>query len=299
MKKEIIAVGLGEVLWDVFPDGKRLGGAPANFSYHLAQQGFRAELVSAVGADADGNGILKLLAQKHVSTKYTSRVPAPTGRVDVAVDSKGVAAYRFSENCAWDNLVFSPENEKLAKRADAVCFGTLAQRGPRSREAILRFLDAMPASSIRVFDVNLRQNFFSEEIILGSLERCSVLKINEDETPTVSKLLGVNLRSRETFFDAVFEKFPGIKMIAQTLGKAGSIVRSRNGTHSEIAAEKSIRLIDTVGAGDAFSAGFVSALLQGASVREAHFHAAKLAGYVCSQAGAMPDVSPAYRFSKA
>lgn len=299
MKKEIIAVGLGEVLWDVFPNGKRLGGAPANFSYHLAQQGFPTELVSAVGEDADGKRILEHLSRKQVSTKYTSRVPAPTGRVAVELDAAGVATYRFSENCAWDNLAFSPEKEKLAKQTDAVCFGTLAQRASRSREAILRFLDAIPVSSIRVFDVNLRQNFFSEKIILDSLERCSVLKINEDETPVISKLLGVNLRSREMFLDAVFEKFPGIKMIAQTLGKAGSIVRSRDGIHSEIAAEESIRLIDTVGAGDAFSAGLVAALLQGASVREAHSHAAKLAGYVCSRAGAMPEVPAAYRFSKA
>lgn len=172
-----LAVGLGEVLWDVFPDGKRLGGAPANFAWHAAQQGCRACVVSAVGDDALGREIESALAGKNLPA-VLPRLPQPTGTVRIALDESGSAAYRFAENCAWDNLPFSPEAERVARSADAVCFGSLAQRGARSRETIARFLDCVPAGALRVFDVNLRQNFFTDEILRGSLARCSILKLN-------------------------------------------------------------------------------------------------------------------------
>ena len=258
-----LAVGLGEVLWDVFPDGKRLGGAPANFAWHAAQQGCRACVVSAVGDDALGREIESALAGKNLPA-VLPRLPQPTGTVRIALDESGSAAYRFAENCAWDNLPFSPEAERVARSADAVCFGSLAQRGARSREAIARFLDCVPAGALRVFDVNLRQNFFTDEILRGSLARCSILKLNEDEAPVVAALLGADARcSRETLFAALFENFPALEIVVETLG---------------------------VGAGDSFTACFVACLLFGKTPEVAHQRAAATADFVCSRSGAMPEI---------
>lgn len=285
-----LAVGLGEVLWDVFPDGKRLGGAPANFAWHAAQQGCRACVVSAVGDDALGREIESALAGKNLPA-VLPRLPQPTGTVRIALDESGSAAYRFAENCAWDNLPFSPETERVARSADAVCFGTLAQRGARSRETIARFLDRVPAGALRVFDVNLRQNFFTDEILRGSLARCSILKLNEDEALVVAALLGADARcSRETLFAALFENFPALEIVVETLGKAGSAVATRGGVRSEVPADPRVRVVDTVGAGDSFTACFVACLLFGKTPEVAHRRAAATADFVCSRAGAMPEI---------
>lgn len=285
-----LAVGLGEVLWDVFPDGKRLGGAPANFAWHAAQQGCRACVVSAVGDDALGREIESALAGKNLPA-VLPRLPQPTGTVRIALDESGSAAYRFAENCAWDNLPFSPEAERVARSADAVCFGSLAQRGARSRETIARFLDSVPAGALRVFDVNLRQNFFTDEILRGSLARCSILKLNEDEAPVVAALLGADARcSRETLFAALFENFPALEIVVETLGKAGSAVATRGGVRSEVPADPRVRVVDTVGAGDSFTACFVACLLFGKTPEVAHQRAAATADFVCSRAGAMPEI---------
>lgn len=288
-EKKPLVVGLGEVLWDVFPDGKRLGGAPANFAYHASRQGCEGVVVSAVGKDAFGREIEALFADRKVSA-FLSEVVAPTGTVEISLDSSGVPAYVFSENCAWDNLPFTAETESLARRASAVCFGSLAQRSPRSRETIRRFLDCVPASALRVFDMNLRQNFFTEEVLLDSFARCTVLKINEDEFPLAAALVGAPGASREAFFPAFFGKFPSARLVILTLGKAGSLVVSREGARSRVSADPSVKIADTVGAGDAFTAGFVSALLFGAPLEAAHRHAAALADFVCSRAGAMPEI---------
>lgn len=285
-----LAVGLGEVLWDVFPDGKRLGGAPANFAWHAAQQGCRACVVSAVGDDALGREIESALAGKNLPA-VLPRLPQPTGTVSIALDESGSAAYRFAENCAWDNLPFPLEAERIARSADAVCFGSLAQRGARSRETIARFLDSVPAGALRVFDVNLRQNFFTDEILRGALARCSILKLNEDEAPVVAALLGADARcSRETLFAALFENFPALEIVVETLGKAGSVVATRGGVRSEVPADPRVRVVDTVGAGDSFTACFVACLLFGKTPEEAHRRAAATADFVCSRAGAMPEI---------
>lgn len=288
MKAKRWVVGLGEVLWDVFPDGKRLGGAPSNFAFHASREGCDGIVVSAVGSDTLGAEIISFLRQKNLPA-LLPRVPEPTGTVSVSTDSVGVASYVFAENCAWDNIPFSSETETVARSAAAVCFGSLAQRDPRSRSTVLRFLDCVPSTALRVFDVNLRQNFYTKEIVESSLSRCSILKMNEDEAPVISGLLGVISCSRESFFSALFEKFPALKIIIFTLGEAGSTVAGREGVLSEIPADTSIRVVDTVGAGDAFTAGFVAALLHGADVSSAHRRATELAGFVCSRAGAMPE----------
>lgn len=288
MNEKRWVVGLGEVLWDVFPDGKRLGGAPANFAFHAAGQGCSGLVVSAVGEDSLGAEIVSFLKQKNLPA-LLPRVPEATGTVRVTTDSAGVASYVFAENCAWDNIPFSPETETAARRCAAVCFGSLAQRNPRSRETIRRFLDSVPVSALRIFDVNLRGGFYSESVLKNSLERCSILKLNGDEAPVVASLFGMNLRSREVFFEKLFEAFPDLKIIILTLGEAGSVAAARSGEYSSLPADAQVRVVDTVGAGDAFTAGFVAALLRGEDLREAHRRAAALAGFVCSRAGAMPE----------
>ena len=289
-----LVVGLGETLWDVFPDGRKLGGAPANFAYHADRQGCRGCVVSAVGDDALGREIEAVFSEKRLDA-LLPRVARPTGTVRIALDSAGVATYAFAEDSAWDNLPFSAETEALARRAAAVCFGSLAQRSPRSRETISRFLDCVPAGAIRVFDANLRQNFYDDAILLASLARCTILKINEDEAPVVAALLGADARSRETLFSAVFEKFPSVEIVVMTLGKAGSLVASRDGARSSVPADSSVRVADTVGAGDSFTASFVAALLFGKTLSEAHRHATDVANFVCSRHGAMPEIPPALR----
>lgn len=281
-------VGLGEILWDVFPDGKRLGGAPANFAFHARRQGCDGIVVSAVGTDASGAEISAFLERKKLPA-LLPRVPEPTGTVAVSTDSDGVASYVFAENCAWDNIPFSAETENIARRSAAVCFGSLAQRDSRSRATVQRFLESVPASALRVFDINLRQNFYTAETIETSLAHCSILKLNENEAPILAGLLGINPCSREDFFATLFEKFPALRIIVLTLGKAGSAVAGRDGVRSEMPADVRIRVVDTVGAGDAFTAGFVAALLHGADVATAHRRAAEIAGFVCSRAGAMPE----------
>ena len=289
-----LVVGLGEVLWDVFPEGKKLGGAPANFAYHAAAQGCNACVVSAVGDDELGREIESALAEKNLAASLP-RVARPTGTVRIALDSAGVATYVFAENCAWDNLPFTAEFEAVARRTAAVCFGSLAQRSPRSRETISRFLDCVPADAIRVFDANLRQNFYADEILRESLRRCTILKINEDEAPIIAAAIGGNARADDSIFPEIFRFSPMTKIVVLTLGNAGSLVASRNGERSFCPADSSIAVADTVGAGDSFTASFVSALLLGKPLSEAHRHAADVANFVCSRHGAMPEIPPALR----
>jgi len=206
-----LVVGLGEILWDVFPDHKRLGGAPANFAYHAARQGFAGTVVSAVGDDTLGREIETILAEKNLPALLPRR-SAQTGRVDISLDENGVASYVFAENCAWDDIPFLPEPEALARRAAAVCFGSLAQRDARSRATILRFLDCVPANSIRVFDINLRQNFFSKNVLADSLARATILKVNEDEFPVLAEVVGLPKNiSVDEFFLGIFEKCPRLE----------------------------------------------------------------------------------------
>ena len=283
-----VIVGMGEVLWDMLPEGKKIGGAPANFAYHVSQYGFDGCVVSAVGDDKLGNEILESFNNRRFNY-LIQRVPYPTGTVQIELDEAGIPCYEIKENVAWDNIPFTDDLEKLAKKTRAVCFGSLAQRNTVSRETINRFLDVMSdaAGQYRVFDVNLRQGFYDKEILCNSMKRCNILKINDEELVAVSRMFeypGIDLEDK---CRALLSEY-GLEILILTCGVNGSYVFTR-GNVSFVNTPK-IEVADTVGAGDSFTATFISAILKGKSIREAHELAVEVSAYVCTQNGAMPEL---------
>lgn len=287
-----IVVGMGEALWDVLPEGKKLGGAPANFAYHVSQFGLDSRVVSAVGEDALGAEILDNFSRKGV--KYLiDTVPYPTGTVQVEIDQAGVPQYEIKENVAWDNIPYTGRLENLARQTKAVCFGSLAQRNVVSRETINRFLDAMPEDEGRlvVFDVNLRQGFYNKEILCHSMKRCNILKINDEELVTVSRLFGYPGIDLQDKCWILLGKY-NLKMLILTCGINGSYVFTPGNVSFQPTPK--VEVADTVGAGDSFTATFISSLLKGKSVTEAHELAVAVSAYVCTQNGAMPVLPEEY-----
>lgn len=281
MKK---VVGIGEILWDMLPQGKQLGGAPANFAYHVCRLGGNGWAVSAISNDPLGNEINKILSTKKLYTAL-AEVSAPTGTVQVTLDAAGVPSYDITENVAWDMIPFTPALEEMAKETEAVCFGTLAQRSEISRNTIMKFISCMPADSLKVYDINLRQNYYSEEIIRKSLEVSDILKINDEELETVSALLG--LEGTQTERCRTLVDMFNLRLVILTKGAEGSDVVTSDAVHT-IVPEK-ITVVDTVGAGDAFTAAFIISYLRGDSVENAHKKAGEVSSYVCTKSGAMPD----------
>ena len=264
-----IVVGMGEALWDVLPEGKKLGGAPANFAYHISQFGLNSRIVSAVGDDKLGAEILENFREKKLYG-IVETVPYPTGTVQVELDAEGVPCYDIKEGVAWDNIPFTPALEDLARHTRAVCFGSLAQRSVVSRETINRFLDAMPE---------------------GNDRNCNILKINDEELVTVSRMFGypgIDLQDKCWILLAKYN----LKMLILTCGVNGSYVFTP-GSVSFVETPKVV-VADTVGAGDSFTATFVASILKGKSVREAHELAVKVSAYVCTQNGAMPVLPEVY-----
>ena len=284
MKKLI--VGIGEALWDVLPEGKKLGGAPANFAYHVSQFGLDSRVVSAIGHDRLGEEIIEQLNDKGVEYNIDV-VPYPTGTVQVEIDQAGIPQYNIKENVAWDNIPYSDILHEIAKQTRAVCFGSLAQRSIVSRETINRFIDAMPKDdeTLTVFDVNLRQGFYNKEILVNSMERCNVLKINDEELVTVSRMFGYPGIDLQDKCWILLGKY-NLKMLILTCGINGSYVF----TPGSVSFQETpvVEVADTVGAGDSFTAAFISSILKGKSVPEAHKTAVAVSAYVCTQNGAMP-----------
>jgi fructokinase len=283
-----IIVGMGEALWDVLPEGKKIGGAPANFAYHVSQFGLDSCVVSAVGEDKLGKEILDNFDEKQL-TYQIEQVPYPTGTVQVELDEAGVPCYDIKEGVAWDNIPFTPELEDLARRTRAVCFGSLAQRSIVSRETINRFLDTMPEGEDqwKIFDINLRQGFYTKEILCVSMRKCNILKINDEELITLSRMFGwpgIDLEDKCWILLAKFN----LRMLILTCGVNGSYVFTP-GEISFVETPK-VEVADTVGAGDSFTAAFVAAILKGKSVADAHHLAVKVSAYVCTCNGAMPKL---------
>ena len=282
-----IVVGIGEALWDVLPEVKKIGGAPGNFAYHVSQFGLDGRTVSAVGEDKLGTEILENFYEKKLYSMI-ERVPYPTGTVQVELDAEGIPCYDIKEGVAWDNIPYTSALEGLAKQTSAVCFGSLAQRSVVSRETINKFLDAMPeGNTLKVFDINLRQGFYTKEILCNSFKRCNVLKINDEELVTVSRMFGypgIDLQDKCWILLAKYN----LKMLILTCGVNGSYVFTP-GNVSFVETPK-VEVADTVGAGDSFTATFVAALLKGMPITEAHRLAVEVSAFVCTQNGAMPVI---------
>mgnify|MGYP006395955425 FL=1 len=287
-----IIVGMGEALWDVLPEGKKIGGAPANFAYHVSQFGLNSRVVSAVGDDKLGMEILDNFREKKLNT-MVEIVPYPTGTVQVELDNEGVPCYDIKEGVAWDNIPYTPALEDLAKHTKAVCFGSLAQRSVVSRDTINRFIDAMPAEdTLKIFDINLRQGFYTKEILCNSFSKCNILKINDEELVTVSRMFGypgIDLQDKCWILLAKYN----LKMLILTCGVNGSYVFTP-GNVSFVETPR-VEVADTVGAGDSFTAAFVSSILSGLSIGEAHKLAVETSAYVCTQNGAMPVLPPSLK----
>ena len=281
-----LVIGIGEALWDMLPEGKKLGGAPANFAFHAGQFGLESMAVSAIGLDPLGEEIAKEL-EEHGLPFHLDRIDYPTGTVQVTLDSNGIPRYEIKEDVAWDNIPYTKELADLAGRAQAVCFGSLAQRNPVSRETIGWFLDAVPEDCLKVFDINLRQSFYSKEIIEDSLRRCDILKINDEELEIVKDMFGLEDLPTEGLCRSIIDEY-GLKMLILTCGVNGSHVFS--GDVSSFIETPKVKVADTVGAGDSFTGAFVASILKGKTVREAHEAAVKVSAFVCTQSGAMPVI---------
>lgn len=281
-----LVVGLGEVLWDCLPQGRKLGGAPANFAYHVSQFGFESCVISAIGDDDLGHEILDNFNAKGLHYNIP-HVAYPTGTVQVSLNDKGIPEYDICTNVAWDNIPFTDALKQIAQNTHAVCFGSLAQRNEVSRNTIYAFLDSMPQTpdTLRVFDINLRQQFYSAEIIKASLEKCNVLKINDEELVILRDMFGYQM-DNDAMCQEILKTY-NLRMLILTCGTEGSYVYDASGSWSFLATPL-VEVADTVGAGDSFTAAFVASILQGKNMQEAHKVAVQASAFVCTQHGAMP-----------
>jgi fructokinase len=282
-----LVLGAGELLWDLLPGGKQLGGAPANFAYHAHALGAEALVVSRVGADALGNEILECLRRLGLRTDGVTADPkTPTGTVSVELDNHGTPTFTIHENVAWDFLEAGESVLREAARADAVCFGTLAQRSPIARAAIRKVLQAAPSTALRIFDINLRQHFWSQELIMESLELADVFKLNDQELPVVAKLLALTgdessqLRQLASRFE--------LQAVALTKGANGSSLLAGGELVSRPGSK--LTIADTVGAGDSYTAALALGLLAGQTPDRIIRFAHQVADYVCTQPGATPPM---------
>ncbi len=290
MNQKRYVVGLGEVLWDVLPEGKKLGGAPANFAYHAGQflGSDNTIAISALGKDSLADETIEAL-KEHGLNYQLPRVNYPTGTVQVTLSSDGIPAYEIKENVAWDNIPYTPEIAEIARNCRAVCFGSLAQRFVTSWATIRQFLDDTPADCLKIFDINLRQQFYTRDVIEESLKRCSILKINDEELVVIQRMYGYN----DSDMPGICEKMlaeHGLKMLVLTCGTNGSYVFAPGLTSFQETPK--VTVADTVGAGDSFTGSFCAAILNGKPIKEAHKKAVQVSAFVCTQHGAMPTLSP-------
>ncbi len=286
--KELVAVaGIGELLWDVFPNHKRIGGAPANFAYHCGQLGAKAYPVSCVGTDELGQRIRDELRNMGVDASYVLESDTfPTGTVQVTLNDQGKPSYQIFENVAWDHIPFTSELQALAETLDAVCFGSLSQRSPVSRETIRSFLRHMPENALKIFDVNLRQSYFSKEHVEESLRLASALKLSDEELPVLAGYFGLpgDVMAQ---LNGLRERFD-LKLVAYTRGPDGSVLLRGDEVDDAPCLEGPV--VDTVGAGDSFTASLCMGILKGWPLNKVNLFANRVAAFVCSQKGATPTL---------
>lgn len=282
-KNQPVIVGIGELLWDVLPTGKRAGGAPVNFVYHATQMGAEGYAISAVGNDVSGTEIIQELDKNHIISSYISTVEYPTGSVMVELKD-GIPTYTIIEGVAWDHIPLTQNSIELMKRADAVCFGTLAQRSSESRETLRTLLSYMDKEALRFFDINIRQSYYSKELIESLLGLANVFKINDEELELLRPMFGLEGTTDEVCH-ALIRQYD-LRYLILTAGAEFSTIYSPAET-STLPTPK-VKVADTVGAGDSFSGAFVCSVLTGKSLREAHQKAVEVAAFVCTQNGAWP-----------
>lgn len=283
-----IVLGIGEALWDMLPEGKKIGGAPANFAYHVGQCGLNSAVISAIGDDKLGNELIENFEEKKLNY-LLEVVEYPTGTVQVELDPSGAPIYEIKEGVAWDNIPLTEKIKSLAARCKCVSFGSLAQRSAVSRTTIMDFLQLIPAENncFIVFDINLRQSFYTPEILVKSMECANIMKINDEELVQISRMFGypgIDLKDKCWLLMGKYN----LKALVLTCGINGSYVF----TPGMISFMETpvVDVVDTVGAGDSFSAIFMASILKGCTVREAHANAVAISAYVCTQPGAMPTL---------
>jgi fructokinase len=284
MTKKTLVAGIGELLWDLLPSGRQLGGAPCNFAFHAMQVGCNSLIITAIGSDEPGRDLLQSLQQLGMPDRYIQRNGYPTGSVTVSLDERGQPDYTIHEQVAWDFIRWDQEMEKLAPALDAVCFGSLAQRNPVSEETILKLVESVRPDCLKVFDINLRQHYFSREKILKSIRLADILKLNENELPVVCEIagiegdLGVRLKRLATAFN--------LRYVVYTMGGQGSVIAGLN-EYSFLEAPQ-VEVADSVGAGDAFTAVLTAGLLKSIPLEPVHRKATEIAAEVCRHKGATP-----------
>lgn len=284
MKK---VIGIGETVWDVFPSGKRIGGAPVNFAFFAKEFGAEAYPVSAIGNDTLGDETLEALKCTGLNLEYIQRNDKPTSQVLVTMDGAGVPQYEIVEGVAWDTLTCDVKTLDLFRDADVVCWGTLAQRTPCSHESIMNMIASAPVSCLKVYDINLRQHYFSRDLVEESLNHADVLKLNEDELPVVAGMFSIKDDAPQCIAELI-RRF-SLKDVIFTQGSSCSEIYGPEGLLSHLPTPK-VNVIDTVGAGDSFTATYVMARLNGAPISKAHGLAVDVAAFVCSQSGAVNPI---------
>ena len=279
-------MGVGEILWDILPEGKKLGGAPCNFVYHAQMQGAHGLILSAIGNDDHGREILEVVESKQLSAELIQINDKPTGTVDVLLNDEGIPEYTIHEQVAWDFITLNEATEKAASQADIICFGSLAQRNYTSQQTIKKLLRGCKHESLVVYDINLRQHYYTKDIIHQSLQSSNVLKLYEEELPVVKDLLGLRSEKEEIQIRELLEVY-SLRMVALTRGAEGSMLVTPDDLSYLRTPEVQVK--DTVGAGDAFTAVMSTGLAKGQTLQELHQRAVDISAFVCTREGAMPD----------
>ena len=280
------AVGIGELLWDLLPTGKLVGGAPSNFAYHTQQQGAFSCIVSAVVNDSNGNEIKEALLEKNLTTDYIQTVDYPTGTVDVNLNPLGEPSYSINENVAWDYISLPKNIDKQIKQTAILCFGSLAQRNAHTRNSIKKIIQKVNDDCLIVFDINIRQSYYNKEIIQESLEICNVLKLNVDELAILRSLFNLKGLDDKVVIEKLMKQY-NLKLVALTYGSKGSVLITPT-DESQLETPK-INVIDTIGAGDSFTATMAMEFVKGQSLDKVHQRAIEVSSFVCQSNGAMPD----------
>lgn len=286
MKKKFKVAGIGEILWDLLPSGKQIGGAPFNFAFHASQVGCISYVISAVGKDLLGSEILHITKGLGFDIQYIQKNDYPTSTVVVKLDTRGQPDFTILENVAWDHIYFDVKIKQLAKEIDAICFGSLAQRNLQSEATINSILESLRDDCLKVFDINLRQNYYTSDIIRRSLEIADILKLNENELPVLKELFGLS-GEVDTQLDELIKRF-NLSTVAYTMGREGSMLLS--GEARSIMKPVDVKVVDSVGAGDAFTAILVAGILNGKQLAEIHKTASHIASYICTKEGATPII---------